>query len=370
MTKHLTPCELDFIVALNTQGKTLTDIQKRLASKRKGAATPSINNLRRALKGKVYKRSLREARGRPRKISTAKLRLLNTVRKSLQKQSKGLREVTLQRLRMTARLRVHPATLSRALGRLGIKWRSPRVKPSRTTQQDQLRLQWCSAKRRLPEQFWESGVDMYIDCKKFALPLSARPREAIARMRVRGAFRTRGEGLRNHMTKPCPKKHNVFPGATAWVLGGVCGDKIVLWEYIPGRWNAEVASNMYSTAIQAALKKHRPGRRFWTICEDNDPAGFKSGRAVAMKRSLKIRPLSLPPYSPDLQPLDYSLWAEVERRARAVVGDQSVTAAKYRKVLRQAALRLPRPVVSAAVRCMKARVQAVFEAKGGHIAND
>ena len=50
--------------------------------------------------------------------------------------------------------------------------------------------------------------------------------------------------------------------------------------------------------------------------EDNDPAGYKSRKAVRAKDDIGIAPLSLPPRSPDLNPLDYCVWAEINRRMR------------------------------------------------------
>eukprot|EP00973_Karenia_brevis_P027118 3740784-Karenia_brevis.AAC.1 len=50
--------------------------------------------------------------------------------------------------------------------------------------------------------------------------------------------------------------------------------------------------------------------------EDNDPSGYKSHSAEAKKASLHITPICLPPRSPDLNPLDFSVWAEINKRMR------------------------------------------------------
>ena len=83
-----------------------------------------------------------------------------------------------------------------------------------------------------------------------------------------------------------------------------------------------------------------------------------------------MRTLSLPPYSPDLQPLDFSVWSQIEGKARAAVGDADVSAAQYRAILRRAALRLSSAVVAKAVADMPRRVRAVVAAKGSHIQDD
>ena len=88
------------------------------------------------------------------------------------------------------------------------------------------------------------------------------------------------------------------------------------------------------------------------------------------KRQEHMRTLDLPPYSPDLQPLDFSIWNQIEQKARDAVGDADVTAAQYRAILRRAALRLSPAVVAKAVDDMPRRVQAIVAARGGHIQDD
>lgn len=234
-------------------------------------------------------------------------------------------------------------------------------------------MQWCEARKRLSSCFWLERVALYIDCKKFSLPLSEKPRRSAARKRVRGACRTRAEGLRRHLTKPSQKKHRYHPGATAWVLGGVCGNRIRLWEYIPGRWNGATAAAMYSGPIKQLLLKARPltsSRKRWHIVEDGDPAGFKSAAAMAAKKAARMETIDLPPYSPDLQPLDFSLWTQVEQKARAAIGNKVVSSAEYRRVLRRSALRLSPQIVARAVSAMRPRILAICAAKGGHIQGD
>jgi hypothetical protein len=64
------------------------------------------------------------------------------------------------------------------------------------------------------------------------------------------------------------------------------GDRVMLWEYIQGRWNGQVAADMYKGPSKKLLQKVRPlggPKRKWTIVEDNDPAGLKSSKARAEK---------------------------------------------------------------------------------------
>jgi hypothetical protein len=130
---------------------------------------------------------------------------------------------------------------------------------------------------------------------------------------------------------------------------------------------------MYSGAIKQLLLKARPltsSRKRWHIVEDGDPAGFKSAAAMAAKKAARMETIDLPPYSPDLQPLDFSLWTQVEQKARAAIGNKVVSSAEYRRVLRRSALRLSPQIVARAVSAMRPRILAICAAKGGHIQGD
>ena len=152
-------------------------------------------------------------------------------------------------------------------------------------------------------------------------------------------------------------------------MAGVCNDRIVLWEEIRGRWCASAAAAMYAGPIKQALEKHRPGKRSWLIMEDNDPAGFKSSKARAAKKEAGMKTLDQPAYSPDLNPLDFSIWAAVSDEAlkRKPV---SKTVKDFKQKLRRVALRLPRRFVKKAVMNIRERAKAIFEAGGKHVSCD
>ena len=79
-----------------------------------------------------------------------------------------------------------------------------------------------------------------------------------------------------------------------------------------------------------ALRRNRGQKRKYRVLEDNDPAGYKCRKAVAAKKTLGIEALTFPRYSPDLNPLDFFLWKEVEDRMEKnrPRGRETVTAYK------------------------------------------
>ena len=372
MAPHLTLAELDTVTKMAAKGRLPREVRTVIerGRKRKSIDTPTVDNIRLAMQGKTHRRGTVETRGRKPILTPKKVRSLEKARKDLQKQAKG-KEVPMNRIVRRARIKVDESTARKALAKVrGVKWRPCREKPQRSPEQCAVREEWCAKKRYLPEKYFRNTADMIIDCKKYELPLTIGARQRAVSKRARGAYRKRSEGLKKELTKPNDKRHRTNPGGMAWVLAGIVGDKIRMWEYIPGKWNGEVAADMYRKPMRKVLAKHRATKKVWRVVEDNDPAGFKSSKARAAKKEVGIKEVSLPPYSPDLNPLDFSLWKTVEIRAREGFGKKTVTVKEYKAKLRQTALRLSAKIVGKAVQKMKERIALVFEAKGGNIPRD
>ena len=112
-------------------------------------------------------------------------------------------------------------------------------------------------------------------------------------------------------------------------------------------------------------------KRAYTIAEDNDPSGYKSGKGIEAKRAHGIQTVAWPRYSPDLNPLDYFFWAEVNRRMSDTgVAPRHETVEAYKARLRRTAMAVPEAMVRAAVARIKTRAAAVVEANGADIARD
>ncbi len=341
-------------------GKTLAQCQAAL---RRG----TIESLSRALRRARIPTKKVDRRGRPRLITATKLRRLNICRLSLLSKKPGM-EVTLSMVKKAARVSCDDTTVSRALKHLGVAWRKPRVKPQRTEDQIKARKCWCKKYQKPKKGFWENCV--FIDCKKFDMALSKAQRIRQNRLRIRGVLRTRGEGLEPSMTKPSATKHRAaLP--SAHVFAAVFDGRVRVFRYIVGRWNAAEAVASYD-ALQSALRKRRPAASKATIVEDNDPAGFKSRAGIERKREHKMNVISLPPYTPELQPLDYSLWRAIESKvaSKLETKKRKLSVKEFKQLLQRTAYSLPTSVVQAAVEAMPRRVLAILQADGKDIQID
>ena len=110
------------------------------------------------------------------------------------------------------------------------------------------------------------------------------------------------------------------------------------------------------------------------MLEDNDPAGFKSSKAVRAKaeagNKFGIKVFPIPRRSPDLNVCDYSLWSEVNRRMRKQEANWESSRRETRKAylarLRRTALRLPANFVNKSIGDMRKRCLRLKAAAGKH----
>ena len=319
MAPQFSPAELDFMQQQAQDNKSPVQIHTALCKQRarKKLAEPDLTTVRRALKGKTFKRSRTETRGKKPKLTPQAVEKLNKARLQLQTKAKAEYEVHWKDIIKAARVpKIDPTTAARRVQAAGhdVKWRQPRQKPIRDDSTLQERTEVCSRLRRYPVKYFSDTLDLIMDNKSFEIPTYAKAKKYAKMRKVRGHLRTRGEGLKDGYTKP-GKKHRVNPGGKAMVCAGIINCKVKVWHYLPrGRWNGQLAADTYEGPIYRALLRNRGEKRKYKVLEDNDPTGYKSHKAVAAKANLGVEAMTFPRYSPDLNPLDYFLWHEVEER--------------------------------------------------------
>ncbi|CAK0814602.1 unnamed protein product, partial [Prorocentrum cordatum] len=353
MAPHLSKRELDRCFSLYAAGKIPVEIRDLVSRTRESLdeTGPDLTTVRRALRGAAHRRGPAETRGRKPKLTAVKLRALNNARVRLIRAAKGEAEVHLKDVMMAARVSdAHKGTASRHSKRLGVTWRAPRAEPLRGSAEAEERVAARSGWKRLPGNYFTHQVDAIIDNKVFPSPMTKRAKTHAKKSRVRGHLRTKAEGVLKPFTKPKGNRNRVNPGAKVHVAAAIVNNKVRVWHYLPTLWCADAACDFYAGVLAPALRRCRKGHRAFRILGDNDPTGYKSKKAVdCNRRGLKITPIKFPKYSPDLNPLDYFLWAEVNRRV---------------------ATGIPKSVIRAAVAKMKTKAAEVVVAEGGRIPSD
>ena len=127
---------------------------------------------------------------------------------------------------------------------------------------------------------------------------------------------------------------------------------------------------MYKGPILQTMKQRRGEKRRYTVLEDNDPSGYKSKKALAAKAECGVVTINLPRYSPDLNPLDYFLWEEVEQRMARNAPKGPETVVSFKRRLRRTALAIPEAVIRKGIADMKGRIGNCFKHRGKHITWD
>jgi hypothetical protein len=307
--------------------------------------------------------------GRPPCISEAlKDRLVAKV-KALTKAADAKYQVTAAMIRKSAALKCSNRTLLDALHSRGIYMHPLREKPVRTEEDEKDRLQFGSLHAPKPITFWTTKVDAYLDNKFFPVYLTGRTRDYAAKRIARGSFRGKGEGLSKGHVKPRKNLKYNTGAPSIHISCAISASRVLMWHVIKGNWNAKAASEMCSNKLAPALRGAYPGRRRFRVLEDNDPSGYKSKLALDAKTREKIDGVQFPKRSPDLNPLDYGFWAEVNKRMRKqelrFKANKRETKAQYAARLRRTVMNLPPSFLKALVSSMKRRCADLVAAGGG-----
>ena len=290
--------------------------------------------------------------------------------------AKSCTEVTASMIKRRLRLKCSVKTLSREFASHCVKFRPLYSKPtllgSDVDERKDFEIEYgCKTKQQ-----WQRGSNgcphAIIDNKVFQVYLNGRFRDLGARRRVRGAYRGRNANYMSGYTKP-PKSLKQNTGAkSVQVTCAVGAGRVLMWHVVPERWNADAAVHMYTKPLLTALKKQYPTVRRFRVMEDNDPTGYKCNAAKAAKIDAKIDVVKMPPRSPDLNPLDYSVWAEINRRMRKQEQSWPMSKKESRKAflgrLRRTAMKLPTEYIDKTIGNLERRCQLLKEAKGGHFA--
>ena len=80
--------------------------------------------------------------------------------------------------------------------------------------------------------------------------------------------------------------------------------------------------------------------------------------------------LAFPKHSPNLNPSDYFVWAEVNWRMGSQSSPANESQTAYKSRLRKTAMGIPASTIRAVVGKMKAKAAEVVKSKGGRIQSD
>lgn len=356
--KHVTVQEEELMRHMHGEGFGVKKIASAI-----GRSTDTVSK-------HVFKKHLKKApKGRPVAIGPATYKKVESVYQKMLRECKG-QEVTVTMVKQRMKLKCSVKSLSRAFWQHGVYFRPLYEKPDLSREDIRHRCEWAAKHAHRSAAQWGRYVHAIIDNKTFQVFHTPKARGHAARRRVRGAYRTKRRIFTAGYTKPAATlKHNT--GAKSVTVTCAIGNgKVLMWHVVDGRWNGEAAAKMYNGPLKRCLAKEYPHVRGpWRVMEDNDPSGYKSSKGMAGKREAGIITLDLPKRSPDLNPLDFSLWAAINRKMRQKErgwpANKRETRKSYIARLRRTAYAMPKDYVDKIIGAMAGRVQQVLDFSGG-----
>ena len=308
--------------------------------------------------------------GRPQTISDERFAAIMSTYEAMLAKAKNSAEVTAGALKRRMRLKCNLKTLHRAFWARGVYLRPMYEKPTLTDDDKKARVAFAKKFRKRTAKQWTKSPDAIIDNKVFQVYTTGKTRRMAARRRMRGTYRKRQSTLSSAHVKPSKAQKQNTGARSVMIACAVGSGRILMWHEVKGAWNGDAAATMYGGPLRTNLQRAAPRKRAWDVMEDNDPSGYKSRKAVAAKEVAGIRTISLPPRSPDLNPLDYSIWAEINKRMR--LQEKKWPASKredrqdYLDRLRRTARNLPATYIEKTVGALARRCEQVIKARGGH----
>jgi hypothetical protein len=309
--------------------------------------------------------------GRPKILSAAKVDSIVTKLEEMVDAADGTHEVTMSMLMRRGRLKVCSKVVANALHDRGYWFRDMRHKPILTPDDVKERFAWAKKYRKKTAAWWMKTVHIHLDNHAFKVATTSAGRKLLAKRAVRGVYRQKGKSLRSGHVKPNPKLRLSLGTKPILKGGGVGSGKVLVWQTIEGAWSGQQAADFYSNVVAPALKKQHPGKKNFCILEDNDPTGNTSKKGKEAKQQAKLSVLHLPKRSPDLNVLDFAVWAEVERRMRLQERSwpttKRETKTQFGARLNRVAKNLPEAFINKAIADLKNRCRRLYQAKGGLI---
>lgn len=252
---------------------------------------------------------------------------------------------------------------------MGVSYKAPGRKIYISDDDAKKRLAAAKVWAKRPACYWSKNVHAYVDNIAFPVPLTPAQRARFRQTLIAGHLRKPSEGIDRGFTKP-REKHSFVGIPSVTITAAVAKDRVILRYVLPGTWNGQEAARMYEEGLKPALARVWGKRARYTIVEDGDRKGNTSGKGVAAKARAKIFPITLPPRTPSLMPLDYAIWQAICKRMLDDEPDGVETRGAFLERLRTAATTLPKGHVKGVIGRMRSNIQALVDAKGYTPKND
>ena len=353
---------------VRTEGKTPTQALQRInaARDKDGVQHVHKSTVHRFCRGLTHKRGAKETRGRKTILAKKDIVHLDRTRRQLIKKANNQHRVKYDDVIKEAGLEgvASQRVCEDALRDLGVGFLAPRRKIYVSEEDAKKRRQWAETNKKRPAKYWTEEIKAYVDNKSFPTPRTPAQRTRFKQTLITGHLRKKSEGLDRGFTKP--REKNSFIGIpSVQISAAVSSDKIIMWHVVAGNWNGKNSAIMYKDHLKPALKRKYGELSHYKIIEDGDRKGNQSNRGIAAKKEAKIKAVTLPPRTPSLMQLDYSIWQRIVRKmVETMPSEGTESMDEFLARLRKIATRLPKKYIKSVIDEMPANVRALADAKG------
>ena len=243
--------------------------------------------------------------GRPRKVTARTQRMIKRQIKALRK-SVGTFSTPLLQTSCGLTDEMSNSTFRRALKKLGYNWRNTRRKGKLLPRDLKRRVEFCRKMDRLAlntPDFWCQGIALYVDAVGFEY--KSNPYEHAKSLGAK-EWRMKSEGL----DMDCTAKGSKEGKTTCQFMVGMTYERgVVLCVPMTSRINGRYFAQLIKNDITEALRQS--GKASKRILQDGDPSqNSKIARDELFKQNIRL--FSIPPRSPDLNPIE-NLFNQVRR---------------------------------------------------------
>ena len=302
--------------------------------------------------------------GRPRKLTARDKR-------NLFRQIHVLRRIegssfTAKRLFVAAGLcyNVSHMTVRRCLYEQGYRYRRARKKGLLSQKDLLLRLKFCKkVKRTLSGKLWQEGISFYLDGTGFAHKTNPYDQARATKSMV---WRKRDEGL----SVKCTTKgsHEGSGGKVANFFVAIAyGKGVVLCEQYMGHVNGQMFADFIREHFKKTFNKsvNPTGKLF---LQDGDPSQNSKKAKIALDE-VGSRQFSIPPRSPDLNPIENILNLVKEKLREDAFANkiEKEDFVNFSRRVKNTLLNTPIDVIDKTISSMNKRISLVIAAKGQRI---
>ena len=255
------------------------------------------------------------------------------------------------------------ATFTRVMNKLGYQWRNTRRKGKVLHDDLKKRMEFCrklNQKKLNNIEFWSRGIALYIDAVGFEY--KSNPYQHAKSIGSR-EWRMVSEGLDvNCTSKGCKEGKTV----SSFMVGVTYEKGVVLCVPLEKRITGDYFAELIRTEIKTALAAS--GKMAKRILQDGDPSqNSKKARDELFKQNIRL--FSIPPRSPDLNPIE-NLFNQVRRTIKKDSFNQQLlreSKFEFTERVRNLLLNYDTERIDNLILSMPKRVNMVLKGKGQRI---